>query len=128
MSWILGIAVAVILSWVALVALILLRRPDDLTAGDLARLLPDTARLARLLATDRRVPRSARFPAWLLLAYLAMPFDLVPDFIPVIGQLDDVVVAFVVLRRLLRAAGADVVAESWPGSPEGLALLQRALG
>jgi uncharacterized membrane protein YkvA (DUF1232 family) len=128
MSWLLTLAAAVILSWVALVVLILLRRPDDVTARDLARLLPDTARLARRLATDRRVPRSARVPAWLLLAYLAMPFDLVPDFIPVVGQLDDVVLAYVVLRRLIRAAGAEVVTESWPGSPEGLAMLRRALG
>jgi uncharacterized membrane protein YkvA (DUF1232 family) len=128
MTWVLGIAVAIILAWVALVVLILLRRPDDMTAGDIARLLPDTARLARRLATDRRVPRSGRVPAWLLVAYLAMPFDLVPDFVPVIGQLDDVVLVFIVLRRLLRAAGPDVVADRWPGSPDGLAMLRRALG
>jgi uncharacterized membrane protein YkvA (DUF1232 family) len=128
MTWLLGIAVAIILAWVALVVVILVRRPDDMTARDLARLLPDTARLARRLATDRRVPRSARVPAWLLLAYLALPLDLVPDFIPVIGQLDDVVLVFIVLRRLLRAAGIDVVAEHWPGSPDGLAMLRRALG
>lgn len=128
MTWVLGIAVAIILAWVALVIVILVRRPDEMTARDLARLLPDTARLARRLATDGRVPRSARLPTWLLLAYLAMPFDLVPDFIPVIGQLDDVVLVFIVLRRLLRAAGTDVVAERWPGSPDGLAMLRRALG
>jgi uncharacterized membrane protein YkvA (DUF1232 family) len=128
MNWVLGIAAVVILAWVALVVLIVLRRPDDMTARDIARLLPDTARLARRLATDARVARSARVPAWLLLAYLAMPFDLVPDFIPVIGQMDDVVLVFVVLRRLLRAAGPEVVAERWPGSPDGLAMLRRALG
>ena len=127
MTWVLGIAAVIIVAWGGLITLILLRRPDDMTAGDIARLLPDTARLARRLATDRRVSRSARVPAWLLLAYLAMPFDLVPDFIPVIGQLDDVVLVYIVLRRLLRASGTDVVAEQWPGSPDGLAMLRRAL-
>jgi uncharacterized membrane protein YkvA (DUF1232 family) len=127
MRWIIGVASTVILAWLVLVALIALRRPDDMTARDVLRLLPDTIRLARRLAGDRRIPARARAEAWLLVAYLAVPIDLVPDFLPVVGQLDDVVLILVVLRRLVRRAGAAVVDEQWPGSPEGLIALRRVL-
>ena len=127
MRWVLGIAVVVILAWVALVVVIIVRRPRGVTAYDAARLIPDILRLVRRLATDQRVPRSARVAVWLLLAYLAMPFDLIPDFVPVAGQLDDVVLTVVVLRRLVRRAGPALVEEQWPGSPDGLDLLRRAL-
>jgi uncharacterized membrane protein YkvA (DUF1232 family) len=64
----------------------------------------------------------------LLLGYLALPFDLVPDFVPVAGQLDDVLIVALVLRRLLRSEGADLVREHWPGPEPSLALLLRVVG
>jgi uncharacterized membrane protein YkvA (DUF1232 family) len=85
------------------------------------RLLPDALRLVTRLARDRRVPRSARVRLWLLLEYLALPFDLVPDSIPVLGYADDAIVVSWVLRSVIRAAGPDVVAEHWPGTPEARA-------
>ena len=62
---------------------------------------------------------------WLLLGYLALPFDLVPDFIPVLGYADDAILVSWVLRSVIRAAGPEVVAEHWPGTPEGLAVVRR---
>jgi uncharacterized membrane protein YkvA (DUF1232 family) len=71
------------------------------------------------------VPRRCKVALGLLVPYLAMPFDLVPDFIPVLGQLDDVLLIAAVLRWVLRTAGREVVAEHWPGSEAGLETLFR---
>ena len=103
-------------------------RPKADTLRQMPRLLPDTIRLVRRLATDRTIPRSARLPVWGLLAYLATPIDLVPDFIPLIGYADDAVLVAYVLRRLIRRAGPDKVFAHWPGAPEGLVSLRHALG
>jgi DtxR family transcriptional regulator, Mn-dependent transcriptional regulator len=92
-------------------------------ARDLARLIPDSFILVRRLARDRRVPRRWRWALGALLVYLALPFDLVPDFVPIAGQLDDALFAVVVLRGVLRAAGPAVVAEHWLGSQSALAIL-----
>jgi uncharacterized membrane protein YkvA (DUF1232 family) len=75
--------------------------------------------LKRLLEDDR-VPRRAKVLLLLAIPYLASPIDLIPDFIPVLGQLDDAVLVALVLRRVVRAAGRDVVEELWPGSDRGL--------
>lgn len=115
-------------AWLALLAFMVMARPRSETLRQVPRLLPDTIRLIRRLATDRTIPRSARFPVWVLLAYLAMPIDLVPDFLPLIGYADDVILVVFVLRRLLRRAGPAKVFEHWPGDAEGLAQLRHALG
>ena len=94
-------------------------------ARSLARLIPDSIVLVRRLAGDRRVPRRWRWALAALLLYLLLPFDLVPDFVPIAGQLDDAVLAVAVLRGVLRAAGPAVVAEHWLGSPSALAILTR---
>lgn len=92
------------------------------------RLLPDLLRLLRRLAADGSLPRGVRVRLWLLLGYLALPIDLVPDFIPVLGYADDAIVVALVLRSVVRRAGADAVMRHWPGTPEGLAALQRLTG
>lgn len=66
------------------------------------------------------MPRRAKVALLILLPYLAMPFDLVPDFIPLLGQLDDILLLAAVLRYIMRSAGRGLVAELWPGSPDGL--------
>jgi uncharacterized membrane protein YkvA (DUF1232 family) len=66
------------------------------------------------------VPRRAKLPIALLVPYLVSPIDLIPDFIPVLGQLDDAVLVALALRRVVRVAGSDVVTELWPGSARGL--------
>jgi uncharacterized membrane protein YkvA (DUF1232 family) len=90
-------------------------------------MLPDTVRMVSRLARDRTIPRSARLPVWALLAYLAMPIDLVPDFLPVIGYADDAILTALVLHRLMRKAGPAKLAEHWTGTPEGLTALREML-
>ena len=117
------IALAVVVAvWALFVlALVLLGRRE--WARAMARFIPDCIVLFRRLLADERIPRGPKLLLWALLGYLAMPFDLVPDFIPVAGQLDDAVAVALVLRAVLRAAGPDVVREHWPGPPESLGLL-----
>ncbi len=97
-------------------------------ARELARFLPDCIVLLRRLARDPRVPRRAKLALVLLVPYLASPVDLVPDFLPVIGHLDDAALAALALRYVVRRAGADVVREQWRGSDAGLAAVLRLAG
>lgn len=123
-----GFAVAVFVLWVVLVGALLVARPKGLGLRDAARLLPDVLRLLRRLAADRDLPRGVRVRIWLLLAYLAFPIDLIPDFLPVIGYADDAIVTLLVLRSVVRHAGASVIEDRWPGTPDGLITLQRLTG
>ena len=107
----------------AVAALWLAGRGADARA--LARLLPDCAVLLRRLLRDPRVPRREKLLLGLLVAYLVLPIDLVPDFVPVAGQLDDAIVVALVLRRLLRRAEPAIVHGHWPGSRRGLELVLR---
>jgi uncharacterized membrane protein YkvA (DUF1232 family) len=97
-------------------------------AAAVARLVPDCAVLVGRLLRDERVPRRQKALLGALVAYLALPFDLVPDFVPVAGQLDDAIVAAVVLRSLVRSGGAELIEEHWPGPEAGLALVLRLAG
>ena len=115
-----------LLCWLALMAVLWTTRPDELRARELLRLLPDVLRLVRRLAGDGTLPRGVRVRLWLLMAYLAMPIDLVPDFVPVLGHADDAIVVALVLRSVVGRAGAAAVERHWPGTPEGLAALRRA--
>jgi uncharacterized membrane protein YkvA (DUF1232 family) len=117
-----------LLLWLLLLALLWRARPDELTALGALRLLPDVLRLVRRLAADRSLPRAVRVRLWLLLAYLLSPIDLVPDFVPVLGYADDVVVVVWALRSVVRASGADAVARHWPGDATGLAVVSRLAG
>jgi uncharacterized membrane protein YkvA (DUF1232 family) len=113
--------------WLAFIAFVFVARPDDASLRDAVRLLPDTLRLIRRVAGDRTIPRRTRALVWLLLVYLAVPIDFVPDFIPVIGYADDAIITSLVLRHVLRRAGHDKLRAHWPGSPEGLATLTTLL-
>jgi len=124
----LGVGVALLLAWLALLAALLLARPSGGLPAQALRLLPDVLRLLRRLAGDSTLPKAVQLRLWLLLAYLAVPIDLVPDFLPVIGYADDVIITVAVLRSVVRRAGAEPVARHWPGSPEGLAALWRLSG
>lgn len=131
MSWwsvVVGIAGGVLLLWIALMVALWFVRPDELRIRDALRLLPDLVRLLRRLAGDRALPRGVRIRLWLLLAYLALPFDLVPDFIPVIGYADDAVIIALALRSVTRTAGPAALDRHWPGSPDGLAAVRRLAG
>jgi uncharacterized membrane protein YkvA (DUF1232 family) len=120
-----GVVGGLLLLWLALLAVLWLTRPDDLRLRELLRLLPDVVRLLRRLAADGTLPRGVRVRLWLLLGYLALPVDLVPDVVPVLGYADDAVVVALVLRSVVRRAGPEAVARHWPGTPEGLAAVRR---
>jgi uncharacterized membrane protein YkvA (DUF1232 family) len=92
------------------------------------RLLPDVLRLVRRLAADPSLPRGLRWRLGLLLAYLAMPIDLVPDVIPVAGYADDVLLVAWVLRSVVRTAGPEALERHWPGTPQGLDVVRRLAG
>lgn len=127
-SWLLiaaGTTVALYAAFV--VGLVLAGRGADARA--MAGFVPDCVVLFRRLIADERVPRRSKLLLGVMLAYLAMPLDLVPDFIPVAGQLDDLLVAVVVLRRVLRSGGPELLREHWPGPQASLtALLAFAYG
>jgi uncharacterized membrane protein YkvA (DUF1232 family) len=124
-QWWLAISVgAAVLLWAAGVATLVLagRRTE---ARALAGFIPDCLVLFRRLLADDRLPRSRKLALVALLAYLAFPLDLVPDFIPVAGQLDDAIVVALVLRYVLRSAGMPLVREHWPGPPRSLSIITR---
>jgi uncharacterized membrane protein YkvA (DUF1232 family) len=123
-----AVAAGLVLVWLVLVVALLIaarRGPDEVTVRSVLRLLPDVVRLVRRLATDPTLPRGVRWRLWLLLGYLLLPLDLVPDFLPVIGYADDAIVIALVLRSVTRAAGAEALERHWPGTPEGLAAVRR---
>jgi uncharacterized membrane protein YkvA (DUF1232 family) len=97
-------------------------------ARALAGFVPDCVVLVRRLVGDRRVPRRRKVGLALLAGYLAMPIDLVPDFIPVAGQLDDAILLALALRWLVRGSGPDIVREHWPGPDESLRVVLRLAG
>jgi uncharacterized membrane protein YkvA (DUF1232 family) len=104
-----------------IVVLLLFGRRKD--AREVARFLPDCVVLFKRLLRDDRVPRRAKVVLGLLVLYLVMPLDLVPDFIPVAGQLDDAVLVAAAIAYVTRSAGRDVVEELWPGSERALRLV-----
>ncbi len=85
--------------------------------------MPDCVVLFKRLLRDPRVPRRAKVMLVLAVPYLASPIDLIPDFVPVIGQLDDALLVAVLVAFVVRAAGRDVVTELWPGTQGGLSAL-----
>lgn len=117
-----------LLLWLVLLVVLWRTAPNQTGLREALRLLPDAVRLIRRLAGDRSLPRGVRVRLVLLLAYLALPFDLVPDFIPVLGYADDAVVVVLVLRSVARSAGPQALERHWPGTPEGLAAVHRLAG
>jgi uncharacterized membrane protein YkvA (DUF1232 family) len=88
-------------------------------------MIPDSTILIRRIIGDRRVPRRSKLLLGALVAYLAMPIDVVPDFIPIAGQLDDAIVVALVLRNVLRSAGKELIEDHWPGPRASLDALMR---
>jgi uncharacterized membrane protein YkvA (DUF1232 family) len=97
-------------------------------ARELARFLPDCVLLFKRLLGDPRVPRPAKLAIGLLVPYLLSPFDLIPDFIPIAGQLDDAILVAVVIAYVARSAGREVVEDLWPGSKKGLRVVLAGTG
>jgi uncharacterized membrane protein YkvA (DUF1232 family) len=124
-AWLVVLIALVALYAAGVAALALAGRRTD--AAAIARLVPDCIVLVRRLAADERVPRRNRLALAALGAYLVMPFDVIPDFVPIVGYLDDAILVVLVLRSVVRAAGRPVLLQHWPGRPRGLQSLCRAL-
>jgi len=125
-GWLVGLGVAVallVLSWAVL--LLAARRLPPGLLRDLASFIPDCVTTVRRLRRDPRVPRRARVAVIIAGLYVLSPIDLIPEFIPVIGPLDDVVVVGLALRYAGRRVPRDVLRDAWPGEPR---VLERLLG
>jgi uncharacterized membrane protein YkvA (DUF1232 family) len=123
-----GVAAALLVCWAALVVTLMLLRPDRGLLCEALRVLPDLLRLLRRLAADPQLPAGVRVRVALLVAYLALPVDLIPDFIPLVGYADDAIIATAVLRSVVRRAGLAAVRSHWPGTPDGFAAVCRLAG
>lgn len=124
LAWIgIGLGAVLVLWGAGVLALLVAGRRSDARAW--ARFIPDCVVLVRRLLGDPRVPRSRKLLLVALVGYLALPFDLVPDFIPVAGQLDDAILVALVLRTVLRAGGPALLDEHWPGPERSLAVVRR---
>jgi len=123
-SWLLLAGAVTVMVYAMFVAALLLagRRGE---ARALAGFIPDLIVLFRRLLKDPRVPRSRKLLIGALIGYLALPVDLVPDFIPVAGQLDDLIIVALALRSVLRASGPELLREHWPGPTSSLNTLER---
>lgn len=120
-----GVLAGLALVWAVLVVVLWRTKPDETGIRDAMRLLPDVVRLVKRLAVDPDLPRGVRIRLALLLAYLALPIDLIPDFIPVLGYADDAVIVALALRSVTKTAGPAALEKHWPGTPDGLAAVRR---
>jgi len=123
-----GLAAAIVVAWLALVIALLLVRPKGNVLREALRILPDLIRLLKDLATDSSQPRGVRIRLVLLMAYLAIPIDLIPDFIPVLGYADDAIIVIAVLRSIVRRAGLEPLRSHWRGTEDGFNALCKAAG
>jgi uncharacterized membrane protein YkvA (DUF1232 family) len=123
-AWVRVVVVAVaivVVAW-AVLAVLAARLPPG-RARELAAVVPDAVTALRVLGRDPRVPRRAKAAVVLAALWCLSPIDLVPEFLPVIGLADDVVVLVLALRYAARRVPPEVMAEAWPGEPATLARL-----
>jgi uncharacterized membrane protein YkvA (DUF1232 family) len=125
-EWLVGLGIAALVlvaTWAVLV--VLARRLPEGSAKELARFVPACVTALRRLRRSPAVPRRARVAIAVAAVWVLSPVDLIPEFLPVIGPLDDVVVVALVLRYVARSTPRAVLLEAWPGDPR---LLERLIG
>lgn len=124
-----GAAAALLVCWLLLIAALFRgNRRHGGTVAEALRLLPDLVRLLRRVAGDPSLPVAVRARIWGLLVYLALPIDLVPDIIPVLGYADDAIITVIVLRGVVRRIGLDGLRRRWPGTEHGFQALAQLAG
>jgi len=128
LSGIFGIILALVVLWAILLLLFWVLRPKGVPIRELLGLIPDVLRLLRSIIGDPSAPLDVRVVLVGLVAWILSPIDLIPDFIPVLGPLDDVVVAVVAMRYVRRRVGVDDLRRRWSGTADGFALLLRVIG
>ena len=128
MEVIVAIAVGLVALWALFLVLFWALRPKGVPVRELLGLIPDVLRLLRSVIGDRSAPADVRLVLIGLLAWILSPIDLIPEFIPVLGPLDDVVVAVVAMRYMRRRVGVADLRARWTGTDDGFALLLRVIG
>jgi uncharacterized membrane protein YkvA (DUF1232 family) len=128
LGWLPAALIGLALLWVALLGLFWVLRPRDVPIRELLRIVPDVLRLLRALIRDPAVPLDARLVLVGLVAWILSPIDLIPEFVPGLGPLDDVIVAVVAMRYVRRRVGVVGISSRWAGSDDGLRLLLRVIG
>ena len=123
-----AILLALVAVWAAFLVIFWVLRPKDVSIRELLGLIPDILRLLRSLIGDRTAPLDVRLVLIGLVAWIVSPIDLIPEFIPVLGPMDDVVVAIVAMRYVRRRVGTDDLRGRWVGSEAGFAMLLRVIG
>jgi uncharacterized membrane protein YkvA (DUF1232 family) len=123
-----GIVIGLLVVWAVLLALFWVLRPKGVPVRELLGVAPDLIRMLRSIVRDPSSPTDVRIVLVGLLVWILSPIDLIPEFIPVLGPLDDVVVAIVALRYVRRRIGVDGMRSRWTGSDDGFALLGRVVG
>jgi uncharacterized membrane protein YkvA (DUF1232 family) len=111
--------------WLALLVVLLVAKPDTSIVTDTLWIVPDTIRLIRRLTTDKTLHRDVRARLRFVAAYVALPVDVVPNFIPVLGYADDSILMALTLRTVVRHAGIAPIQHHWSGTREGLSALAR---
>ena len=124
----LAVAAAILALWIACLVLFWVARPRGVPTRVLLGTIPDLLRLLRSLIADRSVPLDVRLVLVGLVAWIVSPIDLIPEFIPGLGPIDDIVVAVVALRFVRRRLGLAELRRRWRGSDEGFAVIARLLG
>ncbi len=128
MTPIVGILGALVLLWVVALVAFWVLRPSSVSAREIVGLVPDVLRLLRSIIGDASAPLDVRLILMGLVAWIISPIDLIPEFIPVLGPLDDVVVAVVAMRYVRRRIGIENLRRRWSGTEDGFALLLRIIG
>ena len=123
-----GVVASLIALWVAMLVLFWALRPRGVPARQIVGVIPDVLRLLRSLIADRSTPLDVRIVLVGLVAWIVSPIDLIPEFIPVLGPLDDVVVGIVAMRYVRRRVGIEDLRRRWTGTPDGFELLTRLVG
>ena len=124
---VLAVVISLLIVWAVFIAALAIWRPK-VGVAEAARILPDLLRMLGAIAQDGSMPFTVRLRIWLLLVYYAIPFDLVPDVIPVIGYADDAILTIWAIRSVVRRGGQDALERHWPGSAEGLAVVRNLAG
>jgi uncharacterized membrane protein YkvA (DUF1232 family) len=123
-----AILLAIALVWVVFLLIFWVLRPKGVSVRELLGLIPDILRLLRSLIGDSAAPLDVRLVLIGLVAWIVSPIDLIPEFIPVLGPMDDVVVAIVAMRYVRRRVGTVDLRRRWTGSEAGFAMLLTVIG
>lgn len=128
LEFLVGIVVGLFVIWALLLVIFWLLRPKDVSIRELLGVIPDVVRLLRSLIADGSVPADVRVVLIGLIAWIISPIDLIPEFIPGLGPLDDVIVAIVAMRYVRRRVGLEALRARWVGTDDGFELLARVIG